>query len=148
MTTIRLMRSDDVPALVELAKAFYAGGDYWEGPRPLSENALASCLYAELSNDAVHAIVSEENGKVTGCIMTILAPDPMQGGFMACKLQWIADPVEGRGSGVKLLQSAEDWARMCGAGRIINGGMSDRVINLLKHKGYKPLEMHVQKELI
>jgi GNAT superfamily N-acetyltransferase len=148
MTTIRLMRPSDVPALVELAKAFYAKGDYWGEPRPLDDAALASCLYAELQNDAVHAIVSENGGAVTGCIVMVLAPDPMRGGFMACKLQWIADPVEGRGSGLKLLQAAEDWARKCGANRIVNGGMSDRTIKLLRLKGYAPLEQHLHKELI
>lgn len=144
---IRLMKPSDVSVLVALARDFFDSGEYWGGPLYLDENALAARLHAQMQNPMFHPLVAEKDGCAVGCLVTALAPDPLQGGISACKTQWIADPEHGRGQGLALKRASEKTAKACGAARIILGGMTDRVERLLEASGYTPVEKHYQKDL-
>lgn len=147
---IREMRVSDIPALVALAKEFFARGPLWAGidrTRPINAATLSTRLRDEIEHPDILSLTAEKNGDVVGCITVGITQEPLFGDIMACKMQWIADPEKGRGMGRYLMLRAECWAREHGAAKFVMSGMNDKTTRLLEAAGYLPLEIQYQKDL-
>ena len=147
---IREMQHSDIPALVALAKDFFARGPLWTDiyrTRPINEATLSTRLRDEIEHPDILALTAEKGGAIVGCITAGITQEPLFGDIVACKMQWIADPEKGRGMGHYLRLRAERWARDHGASKMVMSGMNDRATLLLEAAGYSPIEIQYQKDL-
>ena len=136
----RLAAAEDVPALVELIRAFIAETyRAFVGENP---TALAAFLTDLLANPLAAVFVAERHGALIGAIGVLAYMHPMSGERCAGELFWKLHP-EHRGAGGWLLRRAESWARAQGCRRMqmIQPFGNDRVGAMYQALGYEPVEL-------
>ena len=110
---IRPATQGDLPALVSMGLRFLEASPYASS---LQRNPLAMHDTAALfvGDTEKVALVSERDGELTGMILVCVFPHMLSGQRIASEFCWWVEP-DARGSGLKLLQAAEDWAPAHGA---------------------------------
>lgn len=142
---IREATLDDVPRLVALGVLFMRESIYG---RHLRTDITAMRELATMLIDVPHGVVfvSEQNGQVVGMIGVIATRHPFSGEPVLSELFWYVLP-KARGSGVKLLLTAEEWARANGITKSLMVSPNEAVSALYERLGYEPLERQFIKTL-
>ena len=142
---IREAELADVPRLVEMGVSFMHESQY---ASHLSVDEASQGKLARMLIEAPHGMVfvSEQDGNLTGMIGVIATHHPHSGDKVMSELFWYVRP-GARGHGVRLLRTAEDWARRNGIRKSITVAPNEDVEHLYTRLGYLPLERQFIKDL-
>jgi GNAT superfamily N-acetyltransferase len=143
---IREATTADVPAIVEMGQRFIAQTTYRQfiTANPVQMQTLVEWLID--TPTAALFVSASEDGTLTGMIGLAIMPHPITGDLFASELFWWVEP-EHRGSGVRLLVAAEQWAREQRAVFMQMGAPTPAVGDLYAHRGYVPVETAYQRSL-
>lgn len=143
---IRAATVDDVPALVRMGQHF-ADSEY-RGFLPATPDALTALAHALLAGPTSVVFVAEIDGAVGGMLAASTYLQPMSGETIATEIAWWMDPaVRGSRAALRLLQTAEAWARDRGAAKFQMIAPTDHVGAFYERLGFTRIEIHYQKEL-
>lgn len=138
MDSIRNATLEDIPHLVELGRRFIAaaGQDY-------RADVATATLEQLVSNETAVLLVNEN---LTAMLGGVLYPYFFNGERVAQELFWWAE-----GSGLKLLEAFEQWAKDNDARAVLMVCLEalspERVSRIYERRGYVPLERTFMKEL-
>lgn len=145
--SVRAATERDLDRLVEMARHFIAQTEYRGriGSDPDKLRAFgARVVSGELPNAAI--LVSEKDGAIVGMFCVMVAPHPFSGELTGGDLFWWVEPAH-RGNGVRLMTTAEQWAKDRGATRFQMVAPNDRVADFYETRGYTKLEATYQRSL-
>ena len=148
---IRPMTSDDIPAILPMARRFLQFSEY----RALNDELSDECIITGIGSviDMNMSLVADDGDRIVGFLFGIVGPlwfaQHIQ---VAVELAWWVDP-EHRGlAGVRLLQTFEQLARERGlryvamSDLVLNGSEQSPASRILGHFGYTLCErMHAQE---
>ncbi|TWA74172.1 hypothetical protein FBZ82_101187 [Azospirillum brasilense] len=144
---VRRATSDDLPALLEHARAMY-GLSGMAGIAEWSDDAMADTFHALMASPMGAVFVAEEGGRAVG--MLVAGAHPLyfaHDHLVAQEIGWHAEP--GYGPGLKA--AFEAWAREVGASSIIMGALESQrpeaVARLYRRSGYQLMETNFIKRL-
>ncbi len=143
MSEVREAVTDDLPWLVGMGLRFIRDSDY---RHHVAENPGALARLMGRLMESGESVILVVGDRPHGMIGMLLYDHPMSGEKFASELFWWIDP-EQRGSGLRLLNSAERWAKEAGARRIQMIAPNDRTARAYEGLGYGKLETHYQKEI-
>ena len=140
---IREATVDDIPVLVAMGMRFAQSDAYKHIVRdnPVQFEKMARML---ITSGLGVMLVLEKNGCVEGMIGMLCTPHFLSGDMFAGEICWWINP-EHRGDGVRLMRSAETWAREQGALSIQMVAPNERVGSLYERMGYQQTETSYQK---
>lgn len=144
---IREATIDDVPSLVEMGKRFISETNY---NRQIATNptALADLMMRLIHATAGVIFVSEMNGKAVGMIGAHVYMHPMSWECCGAETFWWVEPeARGKGSGIRLLKKAEQWADEKGAVRMQMVAPTEKAARVYTALGYVKLEEQYQKDI-
>lgn len=141
---IRRALPEDMDRLIEMGQRFVAETEYAGLIKADPERITETVMRIATNPDG--AIFVSGNGSVTGMIAMLIYEHPFSGERMASEMAWWVEP-EARGSGVKLLRAAEEWARERGAVAVQMVAPTERVGALYSRLGYKAFETSYQRRL-
>ena len=144
---IRAATRGDIPALCDIARAFFEEGEHCGERRPFSWVHFGAYLEDIRAAPGGGVFVSEKQGAVTGFIVGLLAPSPYSGALTCVKLQWCVDPQAGRGHGLALVRHLTKWARGAGAVEILAASMTNKGADILGCLGFIAFETNLYKAL-
>jgi len=132
---VRPAALDDIPALLEMGKAFHAESMM---PFAFNEDAMAAALRQMIESEGA-AVLMTDRGVIGGAINPAYC-DPSW--LYAVELFWWA-----QGDGLKLLRAFEGWAQQAGAKEIRMTSLAalPRADRLLRCVGYAPAEVSYSK---
>jgi hypothetical protein len=143
---LRLLRSNELPKLVEVLEAFYA-----ESGRPgaFSLEAFSALWVPLIDSGAGQIIVCEAKGRVVGAFGAVFSADPFNGELVAMEQFWYCLP-EARGAvGLRLFKQFEAIATLKQAKRILMVHLSNLkagpLQKLYERSGYKMIESNYEK---
>lgn len=142
---IRAATLDDIPRIVELGVRFMheCGNARFLSVNPDAQAGLTAMLI-DAENGLV--LVDERAGEIVGMIGVIATLHPTSGDSVMSELFWYVLP-HARGGGLRLLRTAEDWARSIGVAKSIVVSPNRKVSALYKRLGYAPLELQFIKDI-
>ena len=144
---IREATVDDVPSLVEMGARFIAETVY-RNHVAINPRALANLMLMLIDSSGGAVFVSELDGKPVGMIGAQVYPHPMSMEFIGAELFWWVEPdARGKGSGIKLLKKAEEWADERGAVRMQMIAPNDKVGRVYAALGYTKIEEQYQRDI-
>jgi len=132
---VRPAALDDIPALLEMGKAFHAAALL---PCAFDLDAMGVALRQMIETDGAAVLMTDRG--VIGGAMNPAYCDPTW--LYAVELFWWA-----QGDGLKLLRAFEDWAQQAGAKEIRMTSLATlpRADRLLRCVGYAPAEVSYSK---
>jgi len=149
---IRPMTSDDIPAILPMARRFLQFSEY----RALNDELSNECITTGMGSviDMNMSLVADDGDRIVGFLFGIVGPlwfaQHIQ---VAVELAWWVDP-EHRGlAGVRLLQTFEQLARERGlryvamSDLVLNGSEQSPASRILGHFGYTLCERMHAKEI-
>lgn len=146
--TIREATIADIPELVALGLRFRATTGY---AAILTENPDQMRATAErliMQDDAVIFVSEDRGGLVAGMIGVQLYVDQLDGALTAGEHMWYVMP-DARGDGIRLLKTAEQWARTRGAAAINMIQPTGTDVDVLYRRlGYGAIETVWHKRLV
>ena len=143
---IRRATTEDLPAIVRMGLRF-ADAEY-RGFLPATASALSALAAAVLANPDALLLVSEQGGDVVGMLAATTYVQPMSGETIATEIAWWMEP-QARGSraALRLLASAETWAKDKGATKFQMIAPTDHVGQFYERLGFTRIETHYQRSL-
>lgn len=145
--TIRPATEADVPAIVAMGLRFQALTTYAHHLR--TDAALLTTLADGLvrNEDAV-IFVADRAGVLIGMLAAALYPQPMSGLLIGAEVCWWMEP-EARGgrTALRLLHTAEAWAKAHGAAVFQMIAPTDHVAQFYDRLGFERVEIHYQRAL-
>ncbi len=142
---IRKAVPGDLERIVEMGMRFVAETGYHKLIQVRPEKLADTVLSIAENPDGV-VLVSESEGQVTGMIAMLAFDHPYSGTRTAQEVVWWVEP-EHRGVGLKLLRSAEDWAKENGAEAMQMVAPTEAIGKLYARLGYEPIETSYQRSL-
>jgi GNAT superfamily N-acetyltransferase len=142
---IREATEDDIPRLVEMGERFLTETVY-RGRVAVNPRAMARTVAQLLVSETGAVFVSERDAQVVGMIGVLFFENPITGEPTVSELFWWVEP-EARGSGVRLLKRAEQWALAAGAHKVHMIAPTPDVAQLYERMGYGYLEAAYQKAI-
>lgn len=137
---IRQLMPEDLEQIVELGKHFYSltglTGDF-------RGNTFCDFWNGFLAHGQAAMWVCRKDGKIIGTIGMTLTASLFDGKVIADESFWFVHPDNRGTAGVKLFIVAKDWAKECGASRMLMGrilNIDNGVEKFLTHHGFKPLQ--------
>jgi N-acetylglutamate synthase-like GNAT family acetyltransferase len=142
---IRRATLSDVPAIVALAQAFVAETPYH---LHITLDPVKVAAFAEqlIPNPDAFVMVAEGVKGLEGMLAMMMLTHPMSGERVASEVVWWMNPAS-RGSGVRLLKQAEQWARSQDAAAMHLVAPTARVGSFYSKVGYVPVETGYQRRL-
>lgn len=145
---IRMVGPDDVPALIEMGKAFYETGKL---PGEFDADTFVAFWEASIQEGRGVIIMGEREGVPVGTLGALLFADPCNGALVAQELfWWVNDDARGNGS-LRLVQAFEAWAKGVGASRVvmtaIYGLREEAIGRIYESRGYHELETNYAKDI-
>jgi hypothetical protein len=132
----RLATEEDIPAIVEMGRAFH---EMAAVPMGYSQDAISRLVQSMIDHpDAV--VIMSDTGVIGGQILPAYCDPEWK---IAVELFWWAN-----GGGMKLLRAFEGWAKDIGAHEIRMSSMAalPRAERILTLAGYRPAELSFSKE--
>lgn len=142
---IRRATKDDRDRLVEMGQRFVAETPY-AGLITIDPGRLAVTVGHILENPSGAVFVSGTDATLTGMIAMLAYDHPFSGERTAFEVVWWVEP-EARGDGVRLLRTAEQWARDEGITKMQMVAPDPRVGEFYQRMGYAPVETSFQRSL-
>ncbi len=147
--TIRPLMPHEAHAMSTLANEFYAEGDL---PGMLDEQRFLSIWEMWLSQGSGLVIGAWHGEQLVGAIGGLFSFSPMTGDLELNEMFWfVGREARKAGVGLDLLDRFEQEARGHQADRVtmvhLANGVGQKVGELLKGRGYAPLEVHYRLEL-
>lgn len=142
---IRRATVEDVPRIVAMGVRFAATPDY-AAIVAVKPEMLETLARNVLANPDGVIFVAERDGTAIGMIALITYPHPLTGERVACELVWWVEP-DARGVGVRLLRTAERWAKEHGAAVLHMIAPNARVGQFYHAVGYEPIESTWQRRM-
>lgn len=141
---IRWATDDDVPVLLDMAKAFLE--THYADTLVFNAEKMQELLAELISNPSGFLLVSEQDENVVGTIGVLVYDHPMTGQALSSELFWWMNP-EARGGldGMRLLKHAEKWVRDNRIPWMHVVAPNDRVKSFYRRLGFSELETHFQK---
>lgn len=141
---IRTATEADVPAIVEMGRAFIAA----IYPRDLSFNPdqIAQTARGLMAQPDGAVFVLEVMGAVVGMLAMIAFAHPLSGERIATELCWWVAPAH-RGLGLRLLRRGERWAAERGAVILQLIAPTPSAARLYEHRGFHAVETSYQRRL-
>lgn len=143
--TIRRIVEDDVPAIVTMARTFLASPDY-RAAIVADSRQLETLTRSWLSSEDKACWIAESFGKPVGMMAMMSFVHPMSGEPVASEVVWWVEPAS-RGIGMRLLHTAEAWAKARGATSLIMIAPNPRVGAFYERVGFSLVEMSYQRSL-
>lgn len=142
---IRPATRADIPDIVDLGERHWRESRYgrWMEPNRAVMAGLARALIEQPSG---FVLVDEQGGAIVGMIGVAVTGHIYSGELVMSELFWYAPP-ESRGSGVRLLKRAENWARDNGVKHSAMIAPDERVAAFYERMGYAALEVNYIKPL-
>lgn len=143
---IRLATLSDIPNLIQMGEHFLQ-----ESPlgKYLAYNSTQMRELCQSLVDAEHGaiLVAESGIGLVGMFGVIVSPHIISGEIMGTELFWWVNP-EARGTaGIKLLRTAEEWAKAQGATRMMLAAPTAHVEQICIRLSYTPVESMFSKTL-
>lgn len=135
----------DVPRLVEMGIRWVHEGPYADHITPRAE-PMAKLATMLIEADHGMIWVSDHGGSLVGMLGVIATFHPYSGDPVMSEMFWYVEP-EHRGQGVRLLKTAEAWARSHGVTASIMISPSAKVSTFYRRLGYELLEEQFIKKL-
>jgi GNAT superfamily N-acetyltransferase len=146
---VRIRRADvhDTEALVAMALHFQTTTKYAAHLRATAETFRA-LLGNIFSSDEAAIWIAERDGLVLGMIAAMLYTQPMSGERIGSELCWWMEP-EARGgrTALRLLRTAETWAKAQGAVVFQMMAPNADVGRLYEALHYEPIETHYMRRI-
>lgn len=144
---IRRAAPDDMARIVEMAERFISTSEYKDFVRARPE-ALTETIARLAMNDDGLLLVAGSDGAIAGMLAMFVYAHPFSGDRIAYELAWWVEP-EARSSGVglELLKAAEEWAKDRAATAVQMIAPNERVGDLYRRLGYRPMETAFQRSL-
>lgn len=142
---IRPATRADIPDIVDLGERHWSESRYGQWMAPNRE-VMAGLARALVEGEAGLVLVDDRDGVVVGMIGVAVTAHIYSGEPVMSELFWYAPP-ESRGSGVRLLKRAEDWARANGVRHAAMIAPDERVAAFYERMGYAALEINYIKPL-
>lgn len=143
---IRRATLDDRDRLMQMAQRFVAETPY-AGLITIDLDRLAASVGGLLENPSGCVLVSGD-ATLTGMIAMLAYDHPFSGERTAFEVVWWIEPeARGSGDGVRLLRSAEAWARDGGITKMQMVAPDPRVGEFYQRMGYAPVETSYQRSL-
>jgi len=142
--TVRPATLDDLPAILPMARRFVAS--YGAG---LTENLaqLTGLATHLITNPACTLLVAETHHGLCGFIGLVGYAHHVSGVPTVGEVAWWVEPAA-RGSGLALLDAAEQWATAYGAQHLLMIAPNERVGSLYTRRGYRAVETTYQRALV
>lgn len=144
--SIREATIADLPAIAAMGGAFYAEANL---PGRFNPDVWVSSWSAILKAHVGRIWAAEDATGLVGTIGILVAPDLGSGDLTATEGFWFVTP-KARGAGVRLLKSAEEWARKSGLKRFLMAHTQlgkESLGKLYSRLGYTELETTWEKTL-
>lgn len=143
---IRHATAGDVPAIVRMGLRF-ADTEY-RGFLPATAVSIATLARAVMDGPDALLLVCELDSAVVGMLAASAYVQPMTGETIATEIAWWMEP-EARGSreALRLLASAEAWAKTKGASKFQMIAPTDHVGKFYERLGFSRIETHYQRSL-
>jgi GNAT superfamily N-acetyltransferase len=142
---IRPATRADIPDIVDLGVRHWAESRYGQW-MPASRVVMVELARALIDQQNGLVLVDERDSMIVGQIGVAITAHITTGVQMMTELFWYTSP-ESRGSGVRMLRQAEDWARANGAEYSAMIAPDERVANFFERMGYAVLETNFIKKL-
>ena len=138
--TIRQATAEDVPAIAAMGHEFVSTSTYAAHMQtePARLEALAGTI---LTNPDAAMWVCVRDEQPIGMLAMAMVTHPMSGDRIASEIVWWMNP-SARGAGVRLLRTAERWAKDRGAVAVHMIAPTERVGQLYAAIGYAPVEVN------
>jgi hypothetical protein len=140
---IRLATTEDMPAILEMAKRFHASSPW--AFMPIDEAHLTAHMTQFIDGDNSAVFVLDD---MTGGIGLFVSPVYFSDTKVAQETFWYC---ESPGNGGALLDVAERWAKNMGAAQMsmicLEGKNTDIVGKIYERRGYRPTEHTYMKAL-
>ena len=149
---IRHATTDDIPALIECGREFFAEAAVLGASNvQFSEARLAATLADLIGKDGAIVLVAEYDGVVVGGLAAVAFPYYFAEDLTAQELFWWIDPARRGGlTGIKMLHMVESWARDIGCATLTMVAIAipdSPASKIYIRQGFKVLEAHFVKEL-
>jgi N-acetylglutamate synthase-like GNAT family acetyltransferase len=145
---IRAATQADVPAIVRMATTFLTSELYRRFITPDPENLrrFASSLIEQ--DNAEIFVVDDRTDGVVGMLAIVAMVHPMSGQRFASEVAWwINEDKRGGREAIRLLRSAEAWARAQGAESLVMIAPTEHVERFYGKAGYERVESTWQRRL-
>ena len=142
---IRDARFIDIPRLVEMGMQFINESPYSAHIRPHA-GAIAELVRNLIGSKSGLVLVYERHQAVLGMIGVVATNHPYTGAPVMSEMFWYVEP-DARGTGHRLLEAAEEWARGQGIEHSVMISPSEKVSRYYERIGYAPLESQYIKRL-
>lgn len=144
---IRPLESRDKDQFIGLMKLFFKERLEQDGAEFCQESAEKQ-FDILFNTPGIHGIIDDKDGVVVGAIILTIGPVLFGKGLLMQELVWYVHP-QHRGSGVKLMLSAEQFAKEQHCDNLIMCGMEGDSSNAFYIKrGYKLLQNNYQKRMV
>lgn len=147
---IRLAVIADIDRIVALGKHFHASTQYSRliGASPDAMEKLAFDLITGADSDIIVSTTDDGilDNSIVGMLGLTAFQHPISGELFATEFFWWVEP-EYRGRGVRLLRTAERWARTRGARALQMIAPTPEVADIYSRLGYEELETTYQLTL-
>lgn len=144
MDRVRRATSDDLPRLLEMGARFARETVYRDHLQadPARIKALAEQLVAGVAGQGSAVWVAQDPaGGIVGMIGMFVYEHPLSGERIASEVFWWVDPEHRRGGhALRLLESAEKWARWSNATTLYMIAPTPDVARIYERRGYAQLE--------
>lgn len=144
---IREATFDDVPQIVAMGLRFQALTTYAKHLNATAES-LTTLGGQLISNEQSVIWLAEKDGAVIGMLAAAIYAQPMSGELIGTEICWWMDP-EARGgrAALRLLKTAEQWAKERGATMFQMMAPTDEVGALYDRLGFERIEVHYQRKI-
>tara|TARA_R110000803_G_scaffold166755_1_gene230010 strand:- start:3685 stop:4128 length:444 start_codon:yes stop_codon:yes gene_type:complete len=143
----RLVTEKDIPAVVDMAREFYACTVY---EIPFDDESVA--LNIQLSMEYDLCFIAESDGEPAGFILGVVSPFLVNRDHFVCAelAWWVLEPFRNSSAAIKLLKSLENGAKEAGCSSLSMMSLEnmgpDEVDKIYKKLGYTSAERtHVRK---
>lgn len=145
VAVVRRATSADLDVVTAMGVAFLRESQYRQilTENPQQMRALAGQL---LDDARGFLLVADRGGTLVGMMGCYLLSHPLSADLVATELFWWVDPTR-RGVGLRLLRSAERWAKESGAIALQMIAPEPRVQRLYEKLGYRFVEASYQRRL-
>jgi N-acetylglutamate synthase-like GNAT family acetyltransferase len=143
---IRVATLADVPRMLEMGARFLEGSRYrrFLNLNPQQQTQLVTEL---VQQDTANVFIAEQDATVVGMFGLTLSTNPFDGVRTAMEMFWWVEPHHRGSTGLRLLRTAEAWAKAAGAERLYMVVPTSDVGSLLKRLGYVYVESIYQRLL-
>ena len=136
--TIRPATVEDVPAIAAMGQEFASTSTY-AAHMQADPGRLAAVAGGILANPDAAMWVCVRDSQPIGMLAMAMVTHPLSGDRIASEIVWWVDP-SARGAGLRLLRTAERWAKALGAVAVHMIAPTERVGQLYAAIGYAPVE--------